>query len=852
MTKRLGDYRRKRDFGATPEPVAPRTVAREKNAQALRFVVQLHHARHRHFDFRLEWGGTLRSWAVPKGPSRDPELKRLAIEVEDHPLDYATFEGDIPKGHYGAGHVDIWEEGTWQPEGSAEAGLRKGHLDFVLHGARLRGRWTLIRTRMTGKKQQWLLLKDNDVFVERDDVADDTPLSQWLVEHCEDSAKPRRAKQSRSRKTALSNGKKGRGKTAMPEWFGLQLAKLHEHAPQGADWLHEVKYDGYRLLALRDGKGVRLLSRNQLDWTARLPHVLDALRSIDCDQCALDGELVVFDSQGHTRFDLLQQQFSRKTADETRLVVFDLLWRDGDDLREQSLRQRKQSLAQLIGKAGGKSASALQAADYLQGDGPLAFRKACGAGLEGIISKAMDAPYRDGRTDAWRKCKCVDSDEFVILGYNRGKGAREALGALLLGEPGEGGAWRYVGRVGTGFDDATLRDLKRKLKTRKHAPKLDNPPGARQLRGAKPVWVAPTLIAEIEHRGRTGDKLLRQASFKGLRPDKDIEDLMPQTGSKSRSKSATPAASKNARAGSRKRSSKSARSDIVLTHPDRVLIDKPRVTKQELADFYRHIAEHLLPGLIDRPLATVRCPEGIGKECFFQKHAMAGMPASLRVVELRNKRGGREGHLYVEDIEGVLGLVQMNVIEIHPWGSTVDDIDHPDRLVFDLDPASGVHWADVIAGARAVRDRLDAVGLQGFLRTTGGKGLHVVVPLNPRPDWGTAKAFAQALARTLAAEAPDKYLSVATKSKRRGRIFIDYLRNARGATAVASYCVRARRGAGVATPLRWEELSRLRSGAQYTIGNIPARLKRMKADPWVGIDTLKQSLPKVRKGSVKR
>lgn len=846
MSKRLAAYRSKRDFGATPEPAAQRAAARKKSVEALHFVVQLHHASHRHFDFRLEWGGTLRSWAVPKGPSRDPQLKRLAIEVEDHPLDYATFEGDIPKGHYGAGHVDIWDEGTWDPEGSAEAGLRKGHLDFILHGARLRGRWTLIRTRMAGKKQQWLLLKDNDAFVESDDIADDTPLSLWTDRDACSLSKPRSPKRSGSGKTATSSSKKRGGNTAMPEWFGLQLAKLHAHAPRGDGWLQEVKYDGYRLLAIRRGKTVRLLSRNQLDWTARLPHVVSALQSLDCRQCALDGELVVFDMQGHTRFDLLQQQFSRKSADDTRLVVFDLLWRDGEDLREQPLRERKQGLSQLLGKPRGKSAQRLQLADYLQGDGALAFREACKAGLEGIISKAVDAPYRDGRTDAWRKCKCVDSDEFVILGYNRGKGAREALGALLLGEPDESGAWRYVGRVGTGFDDAILRDLMAKLKTRTQAPKLGNPPGPKQLRGAKPIWVEPTLIAEIEHRGRTGDKLLRQASFKGLRPDKDIEDLMPQVKTKLKS-STTNTPSKSAAAASRKRSSKSAPGGIVLTHPDRVLIDKPRVTKQELADYYRRIADHLLLGLVDRPLATVRCPDGIGKECFFQKHAMAGMPASLRVVELRNKRGGREGHLYVEDIEGVIGLVQMNVIEIHPWGSTVDDIDHPNRLVFDLDPAPGVRWADVAAGAHAVRERLNAVGLQSFLRTTGGKGLHVVVPLNPRPDWDTAKAFAQALARTLAAEAPDKYLSVATKSKRRGRIFIDYLRNARGATAVASYCVRARRGAGVATPLRWEELSKLRSGDQYTIENIPARLKRMKADPWAGIDKLKQSLPKARK-----
>lgn len=587
------------------------------------------------------------------------------------------------------------------------------------------------------------------------------------------------------------------------------------------------------------------MSRNRLDWTARLPHVVAALRALKCGECALDGELVVFDAQGCTRFDLLQQQFSGKTAAGTSLVVFDLLWRNGEDLCERPLRDRKQVLSQLLGKLRGKFAQALQQADYLQGDGPLAFREACKAGLEGIISKAADAPYRDGRTDAWRKCKCVDSDEFVILVYNRGRGAREALGALLLGEPGENGAWRYAGRVGTGFDDALLRDLQHKLKAVKHAPRLDNPPGVKQLRGARPIWVAPKWTAEIEHRGRTGDGLLRQASFKGLRPAKNIVDLMPQSEAKSKSSSSC-AAVKRGGGNSRARATQ-AENQVVLTHPERVLIDKPRVTKQQLADYYRRIADHLLPGLINRPLATVRCPKGIGTACFFQKHAMAGMPASLHVVELRAKSGKREGHLYVEDIQGVIGLVQMNVIEIHPWGSTVDDLDHPDRLVFDLDPAPGVRWADVAKGARELRERLGRTGLQSFLRTTGGKGLHVVVPLNPRPDWDTAKAFAHALARTLEAEAPEKYLCVATKSKRRGRIFIDYLRNARGATAVASYCVRARRGAGVATPLRWEELPKLRSGDQYTIENIPARLARMRSDPWAGIDTIKQSLPKTRR-----
>lgn len=849
MNTRLSAYRRKRDFRATPEPAAQFASTRSKSADALHFVVQLHHASHRHFDFRLEWGGTLRSWAVPKGPSRDPSVKRLAVEVEDHPLDYGAFEGDIPQGHYGAGHVDIWDEGTWEPEDDAASGLRKGHLNFVLHGSRLRGHWKLIRTRMAGKKQQWLLLKDKDNFASSDDVADDTPLSQWVADGGSDSTPSRGKQRSRPRKHVAPTRKKRVGNTVMPDWFSLQLAKLHKHAPAGEDWLHEVKYDGYRLLAMRDGNAIRLLSRNRMDWTERLPHVVSALQTLDCKQCALDGELVVFDAQGHTRFDLLQQQFSHPTASDTCLVAFDLLWLDGEDAREDTLHERKATLARLLGATRKPATFPLRLADYLQGDGALAFREACKAGLEGIISKAVDAPYSGDRTDAWRKCKCVDSDEYVILGYNRGQGAREALGALLLGEPGENASWRYVGRVGTGFDDAMLRGLQGKLKARKQAPKLDNPPGAKQLRGAKPIWVRAELIAEIEHRGRTGDGLLRQASFKGLRPDKDIEDLMQHGKSKKAALDKSPtraAVRKDIASTLHKRRSQKGQGKVILTHPGRVLIDKPRVTKQQLADFYLRIADHLLPGLVDRPLATVRCPEGIDKECFFQKHAMAGMPSSLCVVNLRGKSGKQEGHLYVSDIEGVIGLVQMNVIEIHPWGSTVDDIDHPDCLVFDLDPAPGVRWPQVADGARDVRKCLRAAGLKSFLRTTGGKGLHVVVPLDPRPDWNTAKAFAHAVARTLESGAPEKYVSVAAKTKRRGRIFIDYLRNARGATAIASYCVRARRGAGVATPLRWDELRKLRSGDQYTIENVPARLARLKADPWAGVETLKQALPKTR------
>jgi len=825
---RLAPYRRKRHFEHTPEPAAtPR--GHRTQAAGRQFVIHLHHARQRHFDLRLQVGGVLRSWAVPKGPSRDPSIKRLAVEVEDHPLSYGSFEGTIPEGHYGAGTVAIWDEGTWSTEGSAAQQIDNGHLRFELHGSRLRGRWSLVRTRMQGGKPQWLLIKGDDEFVVADDVADDTPLSEWKAEHDIESG-ARAKRRSRSAKTAPS--------LPPPDRFELELARLHQRAPPGEDWLHEVKYDGYRMLAWRHGRDLQLLSRNRLDWTEKLPAIAGAILALDCRNCVLDGELVVFDERGRSRFDLLQQEFNRAQVRAVRYAVFDLLALNGDDLRTAPLLERKAALARLLEYAReNPSTGPLAISSFLRGNGELAYKRACEAGLEGVISKSVDAPYRGGRSDLWRKLKCVDSDEFVIVGYTPGKGSRGALGALLLAEP-RGKGWRYAGRVGTGMDTEMLKHLHSQLKPARRKPQLIDFPNARQLRGARPVWVQPDSVVEVAFRGRTGDDLLRQASFKGLRPDKSPTDLGDNDRAEEKSQMPTRKATRKT---ARKRAN--GKSGISFTHPDRVLIDKPRVTKQALAEFYASNAEHLLPGVVGRPLSLVRCPDGAGQECFFQKHPMTGMPDAIGVGDARTIDGKRQQYVYVNDIEGVMGLVQMNVIEIHPWGSTIADLEHPDRLVFDLDPDTDVAWPRVRDAARAVREHLQAVGLESFLRTTGGKGVHVVVPLNPRPDWDTAKAFAHALARTLEHESPEDFVSVATKNRRKGRIFVDYLRNARGATAVASYCVRARPGAGVATPLRWDELSRLKSGAQYTFANIARRLKTLKANPWRGFDEARQALP---------
>jgi bifunctional non-homologous end joining protein LigD len=832
----LATYRRKRRFEHTPEPATtPR--GRRSHAAGRKFVIHLHHARRRHFDLRLQVGGVLRSWAVPKGPSRDPSVKHLAVQVEDHPLSYGAFEGTIPEGHYGAGSVAIWDEGTWSTEGSAAQQIDDGHLRFALHGARLRGRWSLVRTRMQGGKPQWLLIKGDDQFVVSDDVADDTPLSEWQAEHDIERAPGARRRPVRDAKTAA---------LPPPDQFEFELARLHRRAPEGDGWLHEVKYDGYRMLAWRQACGLQLLSRNRLDWTTKLPAIADAIRALDCRNCVLDGELIVFDEHGRSRFDLLQKEFNRAQAQAVRYAAFDLLVLNDDDLRDAPLLERKAALARLLGHAGsaGPSTSPLVFSAHLRGNGALAYKRACEAGLEGVISKSADAPYRGGRGDAWRKLKCVDSDEFVIVGYTPGKGSRGALGALLLAEP-RGTQWRYVGRVGTGMDTDMLKRLHAQLKPVGRKPELIDAPNTKQLRGARPVWVQPESVVEVAFRGRTGDDFLRQASFKGLRPDKSPEDLRDSDRTEEAlHMPARSAASKSAaRRKAAPRKHGNSEPGIHFTHPDRVLIEKPRVTKRALAEFYAGIAEHLLPGVVGRPLSLVRCPEGAGEECFFQKHPMAGMPDAIGVGDARNTDGKRQQYVYVSNIEGVLGLVQMNVIEIHPWGSTIADLEHPDRLVFDLDPDTGVAWPRVRDAARTVRERLQAVGLQSFLRTTGGKGLHIVVPLNPRPEWAAAKAFAHALARTLEHASPDEFVSVATKNRRKGRIFVDYLRNARGSTAVASYCVRARPGAGIATPLRWEELARLKSGAQYTFDNLARRLKTLTQDPWQGFDEVRQALP---------
>jgi bifunctional non-homologous end joining protein LigD len=820
MARPLAEYRRKRDFSATPEP---KTDGPGKRSRDARFVVHLHHARSRHFDLRLQVGDTLRSWAVPKGPSLDPSHKRLAIQVEDHPLSYGSFEGTIPEGHYGAGQVQIWDQGRWTPVGDARRALRSGHLRFSLEGTRLHGSWSLVRTRLSGKKPQWLLMKSRDEAARIGDEADDSPLSKRRSNGPCRSATVPRARHPATRRASL------------PKSIGLQLARLADRAPEGDDWLHEVKFDGYRVLLWRNGEVVRITSRGAQNWTDRLSAAVAAIHTLPCTRCVLDGELVSLDAAGHSSFQGLQQAFGDGREQNLTIMVFDLLYLDGEDLRAQPQLARKQALQNLLRRA----RAPLHYTDHIVGAGSEAAKHACSEGLEGIVSKRLYAPYEEGRGGAWLKVKCVQSDEYAVVGYTRGKGARASLGSLLVARPGDDGrSWHYVGRVGTGLDDALLREFRQRMRETT-SPSLAQAPTRAQLRGAAPVWVQPELVVEVEFRGLTQDGLLRQASLKGLREDRSVASLRP--GQRDQAQVSAPSVKRKAAVTASPRTPTA--SGLRLTHPDRILFEDPKITKGDLAAFYSDIADAILPGLVGRPLMLLRCPDGGRGACFFQKHLSRGFPDAVR--EVKDAEDGQRW-MCIDGLEGLLGLVQMSALEYHVWGATAADLDHADRLVFDLDPAPNVKWKEVTRAALELHERLGHLELASFVRTSGGKGLHVVVPLRPAVDWDSARHFSHALAETLAREQPQRYVAVATKARRSSRIFFDYLRNGRGATAVASYSLRNRPGAPAATPLRWAELSRVRGPQQFGYADIRRRLARLNADPWEGFGTLRQSLPRIK------
>ncbi|MEZ2419031.1 DNA ligase D [Luteibacter sp. RCC_6_2] len=841
----LQDYRRKRNFAKTREP-APDDSA--PGGDRAIFVVQLHHASRRHFDFRLQVGDVLRSWAVPKGPSYDPKVKRLAVEVEDHPVSYADFEGDIEEG-YGKGHVDLFDRGVWATRGDAEAQIRKGHLTFELFGKRLKGEWHLVRGAKKERQPAWFLIKADDAYagdVEADDLLDEK-MRESTRRAATTPGLRAAAKKSTSRKKAPPKTRKvsaatlakaaaaldgARKARASNDFFAPQLARLRESPPQGDGWLHEVKWDGYRILAgMAKGKAM-LWSRNALPWNDRLPEIVGAIEGLGLDSLRLDGELIALDAQGRSDFNALQRTLSGEAQAPLVYMLFDLPYLEGYDLTRVPLSERKALLERLLAHA----PAHLAYSGHNVGHGDDVFAMAMEQKLEGIISKRADGGYHAGRGDDWQKIKRLESDEFAVVGYTPAKGSRLVFGSLLLARPDAQGGWTYVGRVGTGFTDEMLRMLGKTLAkggTKKPTVKIAQIDPA--LRGA--LWVPPTAVAEVYYRGIGNQNLLRQPSLKALRVDKSPADLRD-------SDRAAPALATKGTKGTKGTTKTKTEDTIVITHPDRVVFPDDGITKQDVVDYYRAVMPWMLPAIADRPTSTIRCPGGIGSPCFFQKHVMAGLE-HVGTAKLKEETGAQAVYLYPRDEAGMIELVQFGAVEFHPWGSHVDSPDLADRVVFDLDPGEDVDWRRVVAAARMVRGFLDELGLVSFLRTTGGKGLHVVVPLNPGADWDTVKTFARGFAEAMAALHPLEFVATATKRFRRGKIYVDYLRNGRGATAVASYSLRSRPGAPVAVPLRWEELGKVKSGNAFDLRSVPKRLARLKKDPWDGIDKVRQDLASV-------
>jgi bifunctional non-homologous end joining protein LigD len=829
----LQNYHQKRDFRKTPEPRGK--IA--KNAEGkLPFVVHKHAATRLHYDFRLEMAGMLASWAVPKGPSLDPKQRRLAVEVEDHPLDYGGFEGTIPAGEYGAGAVIIWDRGYWVPEGNPLTGRQQGKLKFQLFGEKLRGGWTLVRIRnprQANGKNNWLLIKDADDSASNLEIVSERPESVKSGRAIEELNNPRRpgktpAQSSRRSATVRRRDSANRANAAMPKFVEPQLATLVTAVPDGQQWLHELKFDGYRIFCRVDNGRVTLLTRNAQDWTGRFGALAQAAKKLDVRQALLDGEVVAVQNDGSHSFQLLQN--SLKHGDSARLIyyAFDLLHLDGRDLRSAPLLERKELLQRLLPrKAQGSNTGMLRYSEHWLGQGAKVFDKACEMGLEGIIAKRTDASYQSGRGKDWLKIKCSKSQEFVIGGFTDPAGSRVGFGALLLGVHDDSGALRYVGRVGTGFDDNMLRDLRARLDKleRKSAPFV-NPPKGADAKGAH--WVEPTLVGEVVFTEWTTDGILRHPSFKGLREDKPAAEIGHEVAAP-----LPPTARSAAHA-----------DDLVggvkLTNPDRVLYPDQGITKLELARYYEQITDWILPHVEGRPLTLLRCPAGHRKQCFYQRHTRDAVSDAIRAISAREK-GATVQYISVDALPGLIALVQMGVLELHTWGSRAPHIERPDRMTFDLDPGPNVSWDKVKAAAAHVRARLRDLDLGAFVKTTGGKGLHVVVPIAPEQTWEYVKDFSRLLAESLVREAPDRYTATMSKTKRHGKIFIDYLRNSRTATAVCAYSTRARPGATVSVPLRSEELTKDLRG-HFNLHNVPARLARLRKDPWHDYEAARRAL----------
>ena len=849
----LTEYRKKRNFRRTPEPAGK--VERRPKAEALSYVIQKHDASHLHYDFRLELEGVLKSWAVPKGPSMVSGLKRLAMETEDHPMSYGGFEGIIPAGQYGGGTVMLWDRGRWIPEGDPVKDYERGRLRFRLEGEKLSGSWVLTRMKPKPgeKKSSWLLIKSGDASArdeDEPDITEESPLSVVTGRDLTEIAEERDAvwNSNRADDGAPKSKSKSKSKsTPLPTDLRTQLATLVGEAPAGDDWIHELKFDGYRVLCLLQDGDARVITRNGKDWTDNFPGIREAIRALPAATAAVDGELVVLDREGISSFQLLQNSLSGARAGEPLLYAFDLLALDGEDLRGRPLLERKAALAELLADPPER----IRFSDHVVGQGEAFFRKACGMGVEGIISKRADRPYRGGRGKDWLKVKCTARQELVVVGYSEPSGSRVGIGALLLGVHDADGQLVYAGKVGTGFDTETLLMLEKRLSAmERKTPPVEGAPKGAKARGVH--WVRPELVAEIEFTEWTDDGRIRHPSFQGLRLDKEAKDVVRENAKSAKGKGG--AAKKGAKGAKAPVKSSGGGSDALrvagvrVTSPDKVLWPGQGVTKGELVAYYTAVADAMLPRVIDRPLTLVRCPAGAEKKCFYQKHFNDSMPDLVPRVPVEEK-DGTELYMYLDGLPSLIALVQLGVLEFHIWGSRRDRLDRPDRLVLDLDPDEDLPFGEVARAALDVRERLAELGLESFPKSTGGKGLHVVVPITRRSDWDEARAFTQALAREMVADEPDRFTAKMTKSRRTGRIFVDYLRNARNSTAIAEYSTRSRPGAPVAVPLAWDEVDPgAKEPPSHTIRNVPDRIAA--GDPWAGFDDVRQSITAAMKKSL--
>jgi bifunctional non-homologous end joining protein LigD len=815
----LRQYHAKRNFEQTPEPREGGVPGRD----GLGFVVHKHWASSLHYDFRLELDGTLKSWAVPKGPSFDPKDKRMAVAVEDHPLSYASFEGTIPPKQYGAGKVIVWDEGRWAPLGEPHAGLREGNLKFELHGHKLRGRWVLVRMKGRGESRQpWLLIKEKDSFARPSkdfSVVDETP----------DSVKSAAPAAAATARLAADAGLPGSA-AELPERLAPQLATLAEAAPADpAGWLYEIKFDGYRLLARIGAEGVRLFTRNGNDWTARLAPLQRALETMVLPFGWYDGEIVVPGDRGVPDFGALQQSFDAGKTGQVVYYLFDMPFCGGRDLRAVSLEQRRGWLKRLLADRADTHVRFSDEFDAAPGD---VLASACRLGLEGVIAKRRSSNYQSRRSADWIKLKCGLRQEFVIGGYTEPQGSRTGLGSLLLGVHDAAGALHYAGNVGTGFTEKVLRALRARLDAIRRPA---TPFTSIDAIEGRPHWAEPRLVAEVAFGEWTRAGHIRHAVFHGLRADKSPASVVRET-----------AARGDGRLTQRRAGDAASMAQLVrVTHPERVIDKSSGATKIDLVRYYALVGDLMMAHLRHRPVSLVRAPAGVGGELFFQKHARTETLPGIRQLDPALYIS-HPPLLEVASKDGLLSAAQWNVIELHTMNTGTRSLAHPDRLVFDLDPGAGVAWERVREAAELLHGFLGQLGLASFLKTSGGKGLHVVVPIKPVHDWDTAKGFSQGVVAHMAETIPQRFVARSGPKNRVGKIFIDYLRNGLGATTVCAWSARARPGLGISVPLRWSELATLRAADQWNILNAHARLDEGN-DPWKGYAAAARSLTAARR-----